>query len=230
MTIEYKHFSGGILQLKRATLTETGTFTAYASTWDGEPDLQGDIVQKYAFSSAIAKHQKAGTLPAMLWSHNQSEPVGRWTDIREDDHGLLVTGKLSLGTKRGREAYELLKDGALSFSIGFVLAANGAERKGNIRVLKRIERLHEISLVAIPANPNAKLVEVKKPETPKEFERLLRDVAGFSVRDSKKLVSGGWKSLVCDERATLDDVLAEVQALKLELQTRYNHEHRTENN
>ena len=47
-------------------------------------------------------------------------PIGVFDEIVEDDHGLVVKGRLALKTQAGQEAYELLKMGALDgLSIGF---------------------------------------------------------------------------------------------------------------
>jgi HK97 family phage prohead protease len=75
-------------------------------------------------------------------------PVGRWTSLSESDDGLVAEGKLA-HTPRGKEAYELMRMGALDgLSIGYV--ARDWEMKngpnGERRVLKGID-LSEISLV-----------------------------------------------------------------------------------
>lgn len=205
------------LEIKRASVDAEGLFTGYGSTFDGPPDSYGDIIVKGAFKQVIADHKSAGTMPALLWAHDQSEPVGRWLDMGEDGHGLLMTGKLTLGTKRGAEASALLKDGALGLSIGFVLDRNGYERRDGIRYITKIARLLEVSLVAIPANSAAKVTGVKaKPANPRELEHLLRDAAGLSAREAKRVTAGGWGALAREERGStnLDRVLSEIEELK----------------
>ena len=61
----------------------------------------------------------------MLWGHDHKEPVGKWLTLKEDATGLQVTGRLTLGTRRGAEAYALLQDDALALSIGFAVAGGG---------------------------------------------------------------------------------------------------------
>src|SRR2546426_564387 len=72
-------------------------------------------------TSAVALELKAaGPMPAMLWQHDADEPIGVWTEMAEDAKGLRVKGQLCLDTARGKEAYALLKMGALNgLSIGF---------------------------------------------------------------------------------------------------------------
>ena len=56
----------------------------------------------------------------MLYQHKTDEPIGIFTDMYEDNKGLYVKRTIAMGTQKGREAYELLKMGALDgMSIGF---------------------------------------------------------------------------------------------------------------
>lgn len=201
------------IHIKRGSITETGRFSGYASTYGGEPDEQGDIILPGAFSAALRVHEKAGTQPALLWGHDHSEPVGKWLSFTEDEHGLLAVGQLTLGTKRGAEAYELLKADALSLSIGFSISPGGAETKNGIRYIKDIRRLFEVSLVSIPANPRAKVTAVKS--SPREFEKALRDLIGLSHREAKRAAAGGWRALA--DQSALDTLATKISALKAQL-------------
>ncbi|MBK7728030.1 MAG: HK97 family phage prohead protease [Gammaproteobacteria bacterium] len=204
-----------LFQLKRAPTAE-GEFSGYASVFGGPPDLVGDVIAKGAFADAIQQHKSAGTRPAMLWSHDHTAPIGVWTELTEDAHGLLVSGRLTLGTARAREAHALLQDGAVSLSIGFSLAPFGARERGGIREITKVARLPEISLVAMPANTRARVTSVKsKPTNPREFEHFLRDAGGFSSREAKAVVSAGWRGLSArDERTPLDLVLDRIEQLQ----------------
>ena len=203
-----------LFQLKRAPTTE-GEFQGYASAFGPPADIVGDVIIKGAFAAAIQEHKSAGTRPAMLWSHNHSEPIGVWTELVEDARGLLVTGKLTLATARAREAYALLQDGAISLSIGFTLAPGGARERAGIREITKVARLAEISLVAMPANTRARVTSVKsKPTNPREFEHFLRDAGGFSSREAKAVVSAGWRGIARDERNPLDLVLSKIEQLQ----------------
>ena len=205
--------SSPFLQIKRTPDAE-GTFQGYAATFGGPPDLVGDVIAKGAFADAIRAHTAAKTKPAMLWSHDHTAPIGVWTSLAEDSRGLLVAGKLSLGITRAREAYELLRDGAISLSIGFSLAPFGARERAGIREITKVGRLAEISLVSMPANSRAVVTQVKAlPTNPREFERLLRD-AGFSSRQAKSATAAGWRGIARDERNPLDLVLSKIEQLQ----------------
>jgi len=207
------------LELKRGSLNSKGEFTAYASTF-GNIDTDLDVIDIGAFKSAIDLHKNNNTMPALLWSHDQNEPIGRWLTMREDQHGLLMTGKLTLGTKRGAEAYALLEDEAISFSIGFIAAPNGVAFMDGIRHIRKIQRLGEVSLVAIPANTMAKLVALKSESSNKRnAEKVLRD-AGLSRKQAKLVVAGKWGSLVRDGQGleSLNRVATAIESLTTTIQ------------
>lgn len=147
------------IEVKFAT-DEAGTVSGYASVFDGEPDSYGDIIARGAFTSSLTEHKAAGTTPLLLWQHDPSEPIGVWLELREDKTGLFVTGRLILDTRRGQEAYALLKGGALNgLSIGY-RTRDSERRAGGGRILKDLE-LIEISLVSIPAATRARVTSVK---------------------------------------------------------------------
>lgn len=141
-----------------------GTFSGHAAVF-GEADAYGDTIRPGAFARSLAEHRGRGTRPLMLWSHDPAEPVGIWQELAEDAKGLKVKGQLVLETARGKEAYALLRAGALDgLSIGF--RARSAERGPNGgRVVTDIE-LIEISLVAIPAAGRARITQVRSAGRP----------------------------------------------------------------
>lgn len=200
-----------LLVFKAASVATSGTFTGFASTFNGPADSYGDIIAPGAFTATIAEHTKSGTVPAMLWAHDQTEPVGRWTDVKQTAAGLEVAGKLTLDTRRGAEAYALMKDGALSLSIGYRIPAGGAEyQRDGTTILKQIS-LHEVSLVALPANPAAQITSVKsaRPTNIRDLETGLREL-GFSTREAKCIASKGWAALAGDQK---DEELKQIAAM-----------------
>jgi uncharacterized protein len=174
------------LDLELKAEGDEGEFTGYGSVFD-VIDSQGDRITKGAFTQSLAAR-----MPKMLWQHNMAEPIGRWIDAREDSKGLYLRGKLTVGTSRGRDAYALIKDGAMNgLSIGYRVATGGAAREGNVRVLKSVE-LYEVSLVTMPALDVATLESVKSDMTLRQFEQLMQDM-GFSLAASKKIAVCGFK-------------------------------------
>lgn len=179
-------------EIKAGSLQEDGTFEGYASMFKGGPDDGGDVVLPGAFIDSISKGGRNGNGVPMLWQHKSDQIPGIWTQIVEDGKGLYVKGQLALNTQLGREAYELLKLGAIKgMSIGYDAIEADYNRMKTIRYLKKVN-LWEISLVTFPMNTRARITNVKSTIkeacTERELERSLRDV-GISVSDSKYIVS-----------------------------------------
>jgi HK97 family phage prohead protease len=157
--------------LKVKALDSSGTFTGYASTYGGPPDLVGDVIEPGAYKQAIASQ---GSGYPLLWSHLQSEPLGL-AKVSDSAAGLVVNGSLLMSDPAAQRAYAHLKAGSIKgLSIGYTLP-NGAGKvtysdDGTTRTLKEVH-LHEVSLVAVPANPRAQVVTVK---TLGQIENVLR--------------------------------------------------------
>lgn len=165
-------------------VSEEGTFTGYGSIF-GNVDSYGEKVIAGAFGESLARHRQEGSKPLMLWQHNPDEPIGVWDDLAEDGKGLKGTGRFVMETARGREAYALLKAGAIrGLSIGYREVE--AEPDGNIRLLKKLDLL-EISIVSFPANRRAR-VEGVKSERMEEFARRLRDGDPMPIKEFEDIL------------------------------------------
>ncbi len=190
-----------------------GSFEGYGAVF-GNTDRDGDVVEKGAFGESLKVR-----MPALLWQHNAKEPIGRFDLVKEDKKGLFVKGRLSMSGK-GKEAYDLLKLGALNgLSIGFVTKEALRNRATGTRTIKRAE-LMEVSLVTFPANELARVNTVKASgsmlsadgiETPRDFERLLRE-HGFSRSRAKAITAKGFRGLI--EAASLGDMQLQQEILR----------------
>lgn len=153
-----KHFE---LQVKAAEAGE-GRISGYASVF-GNKDSYGDVVVKGAFSAFLKKTASSGKVVPVFYGHNMEDPkanIGRVLSLSEDDYGLKFDAQLDLsGDTYGRIVYEQLKDGRLdSMSFGYQVLDYSMEK--DFTELRELE-LYEISVVPIPANPAAKVTEVK---------------------------------------------------------------------
>ena len=180
-------------------------FSGYGSVF-GNIDSYGDVIEAGAFAKTIADFKAKGVWPAMLSQHGgwgmssqDMTPVGVWTEMREDEHGLYVEGKLA-DTERGRELYTLMKmtprPAINGMSIGYYVTDSKEEMRDGepVRKITGIE-LVELSLVTFPANKEARVEHVKTAEelTIRDAETALRD-AGFSRNRAKEILSVGYKS------------------------------------
>ena len=183
------------------------TFEGYGAYF-GNVDSYGDVIQKGAFTKTLAEAKQSGVWPSMLLQHGggwsgtaeDQTPIGVWTEMKEDDRGLVVCGKFA-DTPRGREIYTLMKmkprpaiDG---LSIGyiakkFIVGTKASEPR---RLLEVVELL-ETSVVTMPANGKARVTSVKAGEKPtiRMAEEALRE-AGFSRNESKAILADGFKAL-----------------------------------
>jgi HK97 family phage prohead protease len=113
---ELKHLRP--IRFKAETVSEAGTFEGYGNVF-GVVDSYGDIVMPGAFSASLAEYAAQGTLPKLLLQHDPAAPIGVWTEMREDQHGLFCKGQLNLDVERARETLSLMRQGALDgLSIG----------------------------------------------------------------------------------------------------------------
>jgi HK97 family phage major capsid protein/HK97 family phage prohead protease len=153
-----KH-SMAVQPLTLKSITEMGHFTGYASVFN-VPDQDQDIILPGAFSDSLQRYHSKGKRPKLLWQHDRKAPIGQWTEIIEDAHGLKVTGKLLLDVAQAREVYTLLQEGEIDgLSIGFISQKHQPNDAGGFTI-EKVDLL-EISLVTFPAHHQAQVHRVK---------------------------------------------------------------------
>lgn len=187
-----------------AEVDEAGAFEGYASLFGAE-DLGRDLVQRGAFRASLAK--RGASRVRMLFQHDPADPIGSWEEIREDERGLYVRGRLTLDVARARDVHALMKAGALDgLSIGFHTVKAVRDAKTGLRHLIEID-LWEISVVTFPMQPGARVSAVKSAHIPteRELERWLSRDAGFSRSEARALIAGGYKAVRARRDASLTD-------------------------
>jgi len=180
-------------------VSDNGEFEGYGSVF-GVVDSYSDVVVRGAFTSSLARWKEKGRLPAMLWQHQMSEPIGIYTEMREDEVGLYVKGRLLIeADPLAKRAHGHMKARSLTgLSIGYVLEDGGYEydKEKGIWLLKAID-LWEVSPVTFPANDEARITDVKsllargESPPPSKVERALREV-GFSGSQAKAFMAKGY--------------------------------------
>ena len=162
-----------------------GEFTAIASS--EIEDRQGEIVKQAGWNLKNFKDN-----PVLLYMHDHTKPIGKATRIWVDKSGtkplLKFKGFISDATDELKGYKKLVEDGILnSFSVGF----RPLEMEGN-EIIK--SELFEISLVSVPANPEARLLAMKSLED-----------AGFDSKVINKVIG---------EESEVTELKAEVEQLK----------------
>jgi HK97 family phage prohead protease len=129
-----------------ATLTKSGdAFTFVAST--ASVDRMGDTVEQ---DFDLAEYLRN---PVVLFGHDHDQPVGKALDVRFEN-GQLVADIEFAPTERGQEIKALVDHGTLrALSIGFTPGDTQVKSDGGLSFAKN--SLLEISIVPVPANPDA---------------------------------------------------------------------------
>ena len=198
---------------------EYGMFEGYGSVF-GNKDLGNDVIEKGAFTKSIKRRTNKGV--KLLYQHKSDMPIGVFDEIKEDDHGLVVKGRLALKTQAGAEAYELLKMGALDgLSIGFKINPSEVsyDRRSNKRIIKEVD-LMEVSLVTFPMNPQATVRSVKGQEISiREWEKGMRDAFNLSRSESKMAAKAVTDVFVQREVDTSAELVDAIKNLTLTLKS-----------
>ena len=127
----------------------------YASFF-GAADQGGDVVVRGAYAESLQALAAQGRQVKMLWQHDASALIGVWDEVREDERGLYVKGRLLESVSRGREAVALIAAGALDgLSIGY-RTKKAVRGENGTRHLQELE-LWEVSLVTFPMLPSARV-------------------------------------------------------------------------
>lgn len=207
-----------VVEFKSEDVEASGIFKGYGSTF-GNIDLGGDVCEKGCFDRTLKEHMKAGTMPAMFWSHDSREPIGEWDEMDVDGKGLKLKGRLWIGKGivKAEQAYLQMKSkGPKGLSIGYITRDSSRDEKTGVRKLKDLDLL-EISPTPFPMNPKATVTAVKallaaEDDTlsPRKAEEILRDV-GFSGSDAKTFISklGAWYK----QRDAADDLATRIKNL-----------------
>ena len=178
------------------TLLDQGFVRGYAATF-AKGFAPG------SFKASLDTWRACGTLPHMTWNGDPGDVIGKLTSVLEDSNGLLVTGKLALGTERGSLIRKELQSGIDGLSAFFGI-------KSETDRLITEAHLSEVSLIreaAIPASTEARATAPKLSNAV-DFERWLRS-QGMAKNAAKKLAAGGWPNL---NAPNIEDE-AELQAL-----------------
>lgn len=166
---------------------ETGYhFMGYGSTY-GNTDRDGDVMLSGCFDETIKNRP---SVPLCL-NHDPNVVIGR-ADLTSDDKGLFLKGLLNTESERANEVLQLMKMGALnSFSIGFFPLEfepneNSKQKFWDSYDIKAAD-LVEVSVVTVPANPEALVTEIKTAkETQAEIKKAVESVLNKERLDRRK--------------------------------------------
>ena len=138
------------------------TLTGYGSVF-GNVDLDKDIIDRGAFSEGLDDFVRDGFLG---WMHDwgyEGPPVGYFLESAEDDHGLFLSARFH-STPNAEQVRvwvgERLAAGkSVGLSIGFRILGWERDAAGLRHITKA--KLYEVSVVTVPANPQAQVTGLK---------------------------------------------------------------------
>jgi hypothetical protein len=150
----------GALEVRESGDGDGRTVVGVAVPFDevGQGPRGPEVVKPGAFTRTLDHMRRAGRSLKVFRAHDTAHPVGTVVAAEESDSGLLVEVRIA-DTQAGDEALREVRAGMLdSFSIGFV--AKRERTVAGVRQLLEVA-LQELSLVALPAYPGARVAEVR---------------------------------------------------------------------
>ncbi len=156
------------MRVKEVTYhSESRTISGYAAVFNNV-DKAGDMLVKGCFAKSIQERgpeSDANDKIIMLWMHDMHEPIGRITELIEDDHGLYFEAAID-EVERGEQTIRQLESGTLNqFSIGYSYVWDKCEYDAQREcLLVREVVLYEISVVTIGCNGETEYLGLKSAE------------------------------------------------------------------
>lgn len=181
-----------------------GEFRGYASVFN-VVDSYGDVVRPGAFAETLADWASKDLALPLLFGHNMRDPdfnIGHIVTASEDEHGLLVHGRVDLEGPKGPQVYRLLKGrrvGEMSFAYD-VLEGGPAKNEvfGDFYELLKL-KLFEVSIVPIGANPQTEILAVKHLAAAVKAGRVLSAANEDMLRSAREAIDAVLKSVESSE-------------------------------
>ena len=154
VNMENKQFANAVI---KENPNGKGEFVFTAST--AKSDRENDIIQPDGW---VLEHFKDGG--PLLWGHDQSKlPIGRILWVKVDDGRLIGKAKFNGQTQLSTDVEKLVRSGDLAaLSVGFRPVDMKMNNEGGRTFTK--QELLEISVVNVPANPDAIIHSIKSME------------------------------------------------------------------
>lgn len=209
--------------------SDNGGFVGYAATFDREPDAYGDVIAKGAFADTLKAWADSGRPVPVLYGHNMEDPdynIGT-AELVEDERGLKATATFD-GSPKAQRVRELLAEGRLSkMSFAYdVLDEAPVELENGINANElRALDLFEVSVVLVPANGHAEIIESKaRKDEGGGGAATLDDVLGVltDIRDELKTLAASDNGDDADEGGSEEPGTANDSAKSRELIARIN--------
>jgi HK97 family phage prohead protease len=171
MIYGYKSFGQSIKDVDRQQNIVTGYFSAFDIK-----DSDGDIIRKGAFKRSIEEWHPKGRIKHLM-NHSPNQPLGKLTELKEDDYGLYYESKI--GTHNlGQDFIKMVESGLIKeHSIGFSVIKE--TRGKDVNEMTDLKLYEGSSLTAWGANEFTPLLGMKSltdiKDRIKSFEKFVRN-------------------------------------------------------
>lgn len=125
----------------------------------GNVDEHEDVILNGAFTESLAVRT-----PIMLLHHDMGTPLAPIV-AEERENGLFIRAQVPKALSNASDIQTTIRNGALGgLSVGMRVLDDDFDRKTGIRTIEKAD-LFEVSLVAVPANPMARVTSMKSVVT-----------------------------------------------------------------
>lgn len=162
-------------------------------------DRVGDVVLPAAFEQSLPTYMSN---PVLLENHNWDRVAGVTLSAEVRETGLFIRARVS-DTRADLKTQ--IREGCLrTFSIGYNELDADFDDSTKTKIVKNLELL-EISIVSVPANPEAKFVQVDGDKPAPDAQASADDSAGKTDDDQKSAAGSKTKISFKDFIATVKD-------------------------
>lgn len=177
---------------------EARTVEGYLSVFN-VVDYAGELILKGAFTKSIKERGPASNAKykiLMLWQHDMCEPIGQFTDLKEDDYGLYFKAVLDPIPTADRALIQIKSGTINQFSIGYDYVWDKVyyDETLNAIILPELE-LYEGSAVTMGCNAETYAIKsagdmvAAKENLDMETDDILRDIPRNKRLEIKQLIS-----------------------------------------
>jgi len=200
--VEYKTFALYLSEVKlKVNDDEKGVFVGAMASQ--AKDYGNDIIAKEAFDDTLADYKDNEQNIQLYYNHQTMDlPLGiiSFKNISQSGKSWNVKGELNLNTQKGKEVYELMKQGALTdLSIGYIVT--DVDFQGKLRIIKSLQ-LNEVSVVGKGMNKKAKITSVKSEEQEQNTKKFdISDVENVKTKaefNETLRKSGSFSNAACE--------------------------------
>lgn len=132
-----------------------GIVKGYGSVFNNI-DSDNDIILAGAYTKTL---QENGSRVRYCNQHRIDQPLGKFTELREDGNGLYFVAEIPK-TRLGEDVLLLMKNGVINENSVGIMPIVKSFRQDGVRELKEC-KLYEISCVTLAANPLAMITDAK---------------------------------------------------------------------